>query len=134
MHPRKPIPRCANCKEHLPVESLSTPPSDADPQSGTANVGTPVTVDYSGLAAHPVVAAILAVTPTRFDGVCALDDCALASSDANAHEIAAKQAAAVLRWLARDFDICLTAADANKVDALADEVEAAGTDTTTRSS
>ena len=108
MHPRKQIPRCANCKEHLRVESLSTPLSDADPQPGTANVGTPATVDYSGLAAHPVIAAM---------------------GDADTDEA---KAAAVLRWLAADWD-----GDGCKcwrciVD-LADEVEAAGTDNTTRS-
>ena len=68
--------------------------------STTANPDrSAASVALSGLAAHPVVAA---------------------SRDADTDEA---KAAAVLRWLARDFDICLTADDAAKVDALADEID-----------
>jgi len=92
--------------------------------STTANPDrTAATVAHSGLAAHPVVAAILAVTPT-VDPVYGKTVTDFDGNLYDAEPIAAKQAAAVLRWLARDFDICLTAADAYKVDALADEVEA----------
>ena len=103
--------------------------------STTANPDrTAATVAHSGLAAHPVVAAILAVTPT-VDPVYGKTVTDFDGNLYDAEPIAAKQAAAVLRWLAAERFDCADYTDTNTAEilrALADEVEAAGTERTER--
>jgi len=102
--------------------------------STTANPGrTAATVAHSGLATHPVVAAILAVTPT-IDPVYGKTVTDFDGNLYDAEPIAAKQAAAVLRYQA-DQPTPNSAGTWYPGDIwiLADEVEAAGTDNTTRS-
>jgi len=94
-----------------PYEAPGTPTMPL--ASTTANPDrTAATVAHSGLATHPVVAAM---------------------GDADTDEA---KAAAVLRWLADERFDCADYTDtytAEILRALADEVEAAGTDNTTRS-
>jgi len=113
-------------------ESHGKPLSDVDPGTVTDSGRTARTDAYSG--PHGVVQAILDVTPTSELGH------VITSFQNNRWNtrrwgdpapIAAKQAAAVLRWLAADVAV-LGYLPHNALVALADEVEAAGTDNTTR--
>ena len=106
--------------------------------STTANPDrTAATVAHSGLQPHPVVTAILAVTPLDEDGEAVVGYGRQFEVQfpqwADPRPIAAKQAAAVLRWLAADIRWSLGHyLTWHALAALADEVEAAGTDNTTR--
>jgi len=107
--------------------------------STTANPDrTAATVAHSGLAAHPVVAAILAVTPVAtHEESTGHPDPAFAvrvHSEPPNVDLAAKQAAAVLRWLAAIPPTVWQGLNQHDWAVLADEVEAAGTDNTTRTS
>jgi len=134
---------------------VSAPESVQEPlASTTANPDrSAATVDYSGLAAHPVVAAILAVTPVNPGGTGVITGYERVDEPGSGmtppyswcdpiwgapEPIAAKQAAVALAYVhdylaSRDTGTCGCGCNcARLVDALADEVEAAGTDNTTR--
>jgi len=118
-----------------PYEAPGTPTMPL--ASTTANPDRKAaSVDYSGPQPHPVIAAILAFTPTDSRGlvVYEFDEDDHAYFRGEAAWLAAGQAAAVLRWLA-DTSGWTTGhlSVPHALAALADEVEAAGTDNTTRS-
>jgi len=113
-------------------QSAAEPLSDANPQPRTHDGGPPATEALSG--PHGVVQAILAVTPLDEDGEAVVGYGRQFEVQfpqwADPRPIAAKQATAVLRWLQNQAAEGL--ALWHWLAALADEVEAAGTDNTTR--
>lgn len=80
---------------------------------------------------HPLVAALVAEMPIDHDGETVIGFNATNIDWTNESDrryglpapLAAHYVVTVLRWMARDLGICLTAADAVKVDQLAAEIE-----------